>query len=119
MRFTLEGKQYALDFERQHRRVTTRDSLEHNVRYSIRSMYPDTIVTLLHIVEGQRPEHWPVVARASVGCFAHDKFTKEDGRKQALKKLMPLVHLTMRKLIWDCYLSRRNNNVPSTATLLS
>lgn len=68
-----------------------------------RNTHPFTTLEVL-VWSGDR---WRVYRTTTVGCYHRDRFTKEDGRKAALRLVMKTIRDTeMKARIWDAYLGR-------------
>lgn len=89
--FELVSGVYRLQFER-----WTRPNIKH----------PFTTVNLLMWDDAEA--RWWVYRTATVGCYHRDVFTHEDGRKAALRSLMPGLRgqRALKQAIWATYLSR-------------
>lgn len=108
MKFTYAGSQFQLEFERKYSNVEIRRRTQSGAEGIIvqRSQFPYTSVRLLSLNPlGTKPTE---VANARVGCAPTDKFSNEEGRRQALRKLTDTVEgKELRAIIWKTYLSRR------------
>jgi len=110
MRFTFEGKEYKLSFERRHKHVTL---LQGNRKVTVPSKYPYTTVTLYDRAPSGAPS---VLASATVGCAPTDSYSNEKGRLFALKELTNAlrryrISKEFRTAMWHAYVNRGKNNL--------
>lgn len=122
MQFTHDGQTYRLEFERSHKKIVqVRDG---RVKELDKSKYPYTTVKLFELKVGV-PKR--LIQSATVGCFVHDRYSNEEGRKAALRALVAyfkknmvnpadsetlLKYKAFATAIWDAYEYR---NVPLVA----
>ena len=118
MRFTYEGKQYSLSFQRKYQDVEVYVSGE---KTTARSEYPFT-TAILYERTGEKTSS--TVAQATVGCHPGDPYSNEKGRLYALKALNEILNTRkftkeFRQALWQSYQRRGNTpkvtvqNVPS------
>jgi len=105
MKFTFDGRRYALGFEREHQQVVIlRDGKHHTVK----SVYPYTTVTLSEFTT-DKPV---VVSYATVGCLPSDKYSNALGRLMSLRALNHTLSKNQRfskdfrAAMWRAYLNR-------------
>ena len=95
MRFTVDGRTYAIDFQRDYR---SRDHYEEvaeeqadgtvklvTVKTTVKSTYPYTTVKILEVDDTIPRKDWKVYRTYTVGCATSDRFSPEAGRKAALR----------------------------------
>lgn len=106
MRFTFNGKDYSLGFQRNTQSVKVmRDGKESTVP----SKYPYTTVTLY---ERTSPSTSGVIAQATVGCIPSDPYSNEKGRLYALRALNQMLFRSQvydekfREAMWKAYFTR-------------
>lgn len=105
MRFTFEGSQYSLGFERKVQFVTV---MRHGKHHTVRSKYPYTTVVLY---KRETPTNINrVVAHATVGCLASDPYSNKLGRLFAMRALNATLRRKQSKeflcAMWKCYMER-------------
>jgi len=117
MRFTHNGKTYAIDFQRERKMVPVGitpkryGNLGHNaeVLYAP-SNRPYTTVRLLQVDEEKPFKDWYVYRTATVGCWHREKqFSLERGRLHALRLVTLTLDKEMRTKMWEVYTRRRGN----------
>lgn len=112
MTFTFAGDTYRIEFQRQHKQVPlTREGRTKTVK----SRHPYTTARLIKLLPDTQ-DGKPVLRRslfveAEVGCAKMDTFSKEEGRKAALRLLCVKLGIatapkSLNKVIWDTYLNR-------------
>ena len=113
MTFTFNGDTFRLEFQRQHKQIPlVRDGRVKTVK----SRFPYTTARLMKLftetdADGKVTPRKTIFVEAEVGCAKMDKFSKEEGRKSALRLLCARLGLAkapkdLNKLIWDTYLNR-------------
>ena len=114
MKFSFEGRNYRLEFERKHRNV---EILRNGKHRTIKSTYPYTTVTLFEV----RPPLAPrVVAHATVGCMHSDSYSNAAGRLYAMRSLTAMLKLheqpkELRTAMWEAYINRGREQKKQTA----
>lgn len=106
IKFEHENVVYAVEFMRDHRRVRVADKLTPGVFRMEKSREPFTTASVVVPKDGVRAHDWEVYKQATVGVAKGDRFSYEDGRMYALKKLTPLLPKEMRTKMWEAYMSR-------------
>jgi hypothetical protein len=110
MKFEYAGSQFQLEFERKFKIVSIRRRINKitDVTETQRSNFPYTTARLIGVHTPAAPV---VIAQASVGCCPTDKFSNEEGRRQALRKLTKLVEgKQFRAKLWETYNKRSQPN---------
>lgn len=103
MRFTFDGKDYTIEFQRSFReRVKTNLAGDDVVTKSTK---PYTTVTLLEADLG-RPQAKTTYRTATVGCWHKDKFSLETGRVRALRSMTRTLPKAMKPVLWKAYHDR-------------
>lgn len=111
MKFTYAGSQFQLEFERKYKLIVIRSRVDGEPCVeNKRSKYPFTTARLLSL--GATKECQPIItSQVSVGCAPFDKFSYEEGRKQALRKLTQQIESKeLRRAIWTAYQTRANKD---------
>lgn len=105
MRFTFEGQTFTLEFQRSYREIFARDKAGTPDPLRIlhtKSRYPYTTAIVWKEGEGVPYRTY------TVGCSHRDNFTREEGRKNALKMICKGNSLpkAFKSALWDAYFSR-------------
>lgn len=112
--FEFAGQKYRLEFQRRRKEVELIRKAgkgEHRIK-RVTSTHPYTTARLLLMREGETPRKF---AEATVGCYTHDRYEPELGRRCALMALRRKIRAaglekeTLRNLmksIWFHYLNR-------------
>ena len=113
MRFEFGGKTYFLEFQREHRDITT---IHNGTTKTVKSTYPYTTARLL--LQSAEPLKTPhdEVAKATVGCMPGDKYSNAAGRLFALRALTSRLRRMaerfggydreFREAMWKAYVER-------------
>lgn len=105
MRFTIDGRTYAIEFQREyHERIRWNKGTKTNVY----SKYPYTTANIREVQDGVKNEEWPIHRTYTVGCNYRDRFDREAGRIAALRMICMGNSLTkaFKAAIWATYLGR-------------
>lgn len=103
MRFTFNGSEYSISFNRKHKEV---------LRYTgevVQSTFPYTFVTIEKVTrseDGKIIISRDVVREASVGVLNGDSFTYEKGRLAALRSVSRTLDYDFKKAVWKAYMTR-------------
>ena len=113
MRFEFGGKTYFLEFQREHRDITT---IHNGTAKTVKSTYPYTTARLL--LQSAEPLKTPhdEIAKATVGCMPGDKYSNAAGRLFALRALTSRLRRMaerfggydreFREAMWKAYVER-------------
>lgn len=109
MRFSFDGKQYQIEFERQHTFRAEYDPIL-NVELQVKSKYPNTIARVYEVIDGAGgviPGEI-LFREAKVGCWHKEKkgFSLEKGRQRALRMITKTIPVGMKPLLWKAYHER-------------
>lgn len=121
MRFTHNGQEYLLEFQRQYKHVSHFDRDGNSML--IKTQYPYTTVRILTLPNRK------VFRTATVGCWYKERFRPKEsllnkGRERALRAIILYDNSTradqrlpaeFRKAMWDAYHNRRNNGTTTPA----
>ena len=125
MRFEFGGKTYFLEFQREHRDITT---IHNGTAKTVKSTYPYTTARLL--LQSAEPLKTPhdEVAKATVGCMPGDKYSNAAGRLFALRALTSRLRRMaerfggydreFREAMWKAYVERGKQKNPSNKEIL-
>ncbi len=108
MRFSYEGQDFSIEFERQNREVKYEDGSSHGVRAP--STKPHTTVRLIitpPTIEGVVSAGHIVFRTATVGCWHKDRFSLEKGRIHALRAVGRTLTKGFRTAMWAAYTNRK------------
>lgn len=111
MKFTHEGTEYLIEFERQHKTFIVYDPIMQADK-EVPSKWPYTIVRILELIPG------PIVTyktyrEATVGAWHREPtFSLEKGRLRALALVTRTLPKTMKPLLWKTYMQRATSKVP-------
>lgn len=106
MRFEFEGNTYEIAFRRYRQLLPVTNTLDSKVIETRLSTHPFTEVSLNFVRDFVPARDWKNYKKASVGCMLGDRFTKENGRLNALKKLSKIIPKSMRGPMWTAYMER-------------
>lgn len=113
MRFEFVGSKFAIDFVRSLRQRTffTESSAGTSVEMKVNSTYPYTTVNILELDPKEKGiKNAKVFRTATVGCWhLEPNFSLETGRLRALRSVTRTLPKEMRPLVWDAYMSRKDN----------
>lgn len=112
MKFNWEGKNYILEFERQHKDVIVGPYDEATgIGRKVKSKYPYTTVRVVEVGANGRDK--TIFRTATVGCWHREAATysrgngfKEISRLRALNMVTKTLPKSMKKLMWNAYLNR-------------
>ena len=106
MKFDYDGATYTIEFTRNYRLIPNPNK-EAGAPAKILTSYPDTSVLLWKRV-GTEPG--TLFSMATVGAYLHDKFSHEEGRRAALRKMSkgttPVLDKDLKRAMWKCYMER-------------
>lgn len=102
MRFTFGDAEYKLSFRRFNRRVVTGATEGGELRYAD-SKYPYTEVTLTR--KGLDGKEVPI-RKDVAGAYFKERFTLEQGRLAALRKISITLDKELKKAMWEAYTRR-------------
>lgn len=108
MNFAYENRRYRIEFQRDKKRLQRPGTPEV-------SRFPYTTARLLEFDEVAK--EYKVVASASVGCWHKEpRFTREEGRLKALRKLTDKLPTDLKPRLWETY-HNRFTEVPKNKVL--
>src|SRR5688572_29785262 len=104
MRFTFDGKNYYIEFQRKYREYPRHD-YETGLDFSVKSKYPYTTVTIFE-TDPAHPLDKKVFRTATTGCYHKDNFSIEKGRCRALRLATITTPKAMKPVLWKAYHER-------------
>ena len=106
MRFTHNGINYVLDFQREHKPVT---KVINKTVITGPSQFPYTTVTLYTRLPDGKLE---VYRTATVGCHFRDRklFTLERGRLHAMRLMSKTLDVGLKQVMWLMYMGRGSSS---------
>ena len=102
MKFEYEGSTYRIEFQRDKKKLHRPGIVD-----GAESTYPYTTARLLKHFKDDVMEGYETIAHAQVGCWHKEaKFTLEQGRVEALRKLTKELPKDLRREVWKAYHER-------------
>jgi hypothetical protein len=117
MRFTHEGRQFAIEFQRTHKEILDPRTPALISTVKAVSTYPYTTARIIEI-DPKRVGNRRVYLEATVGCWHKEtKFTKEQGRVKALQAITRQLgdKKAFKEAMWNAYIQR---NSPKNSSLV-
>lgn len=104
MKFTVNGNEYVIEFERQFRQIHSGYDHAKNEPIFKRSRYPYTTVRIIENRKGAFPGK--VYREATVGAHYTEAFSLEKGRLNALRLVSKTLDKPFKKALWTAYMER-------------